>query len=98
MLNALVPGTEILIHHHPTKDETFTLMKGVVRVLTYNDDGTVIDDILLSQESGNHVVNIPKNVWHTIQCIEPAMLFECKEGPFVPHEEEGILEIKKKSV
>jgi len=94
MLNALEPGTEIPIHHHPTKDETFILMSGKVRVLTYNDDGTIIDDIILSQESGNYGVDIPKNVWHTIQCLEPAMLFECKEGPFVPHEEEGILTLR----
>lgn len=94
MLNALEPGTEIPIHHHPTKDETFILMRGKVRVLTYNDNGTILDDIILSQESGKYGVDIPKNVWHTIQCIEPAVLFECKLGPFVPHEEEGILEVK----
>ena len=85
MLNALEPGTEIPIHHHPTKDETFILMRGKVRVLTYNDDGTIVDDIIFSQESGNYGMDIPKNVWHTIQCIEPAVLFECKEGPFVEH-------------
>jgi cupin fold WbuC family metalloprotein len=96
MLNAVEPGTEIPIHHHPTKDETFILMRGKIRVLTYNDDGTVIDDIILSQETGNYGVNIPKNVWHSIQCIEPAVIFECKEGPFVRHEEEGILELPKK--
>jgi len=49
------------------------------------------DNIFLSQETGNYGVVIPKNVWHTIQCIESATLFECKEGPFVPHEEEGVL-------
>lgn len=52
MLNALEAGTEIPIHHHPTKGETFILMRGKVRVLTYNDDGTIIDDMILSQESG----------------------------------------------
>lgn len=96
MLNAFESGTGIPIHHHPIKDETFILMRGKVRVLTYNDDGTIIDDILLSQESGNYGVDIPKNVWHTIQCIEPAMLFECKEGPFVEHEVDGILNVEKK--
>ena len=70
-------------------------MRGKVRVLTYNDDGTIIDDIILSQESGNYGVNIPKNVWHTIQCIESAVLFECKEGPFVPHEVEEITRINE---
>ena len=93
MLNAVEPDTDVPIHRHPTKDETFILMRGVVRVLTYNDDGTVIDDILLSQESVNLGVNIPKNVCHAIQCLEPAVLFECKEGPFVPHEVEEVLEV-----
>lgn len=36
----------------------------------------------------------PKNVWHTLECIESATIFEVKEGPFVPHEEEGILDVK----
>lgn len=62
MLNAVEPGTDIPIHRHPTKDETFILMRGKVRVLTYNDDGTIIDDIILSQESGNYGVDIPKNL------------------------------------
>jgi hypothetical protein len=26
--------------------------------------------------------------------LEPSVLFECKEGPFVEHEVEGILDIK----
>lgn len=29
MLNAVEPGTEIPIHRHPTKDETFVILKGV---------------------------------------------------------------------
>ena len=41
-LNALLPGTVIPIHHHPTKDESFILLKGKVRVLTYDDDGNVV--------------------------------------------------------
>lgn len=96
MLNAVEPGTVVPVHHHPTKDETFILLHGKVRVLTYNDEGEVMEDIVLSIESGRYGVDIPKNTWHTIECIEPAVLFECKEGPFVEHEEEGILEIAKR--
>ena len=41
-------------------------------------------------------VNIPKGVWHTLEAMDAnSVIFECKEGPFVPHEEDGILEIKK---
>jgi len=91
MLNALEPGTEIPIHRHPTKDETFVILSGKVKVFTYNSRGDMVEYALLSREDGMIGVNIPINTWHTIQCIEPAVLFECKEGPFVPHEEEGIL-------
>ena len=93
-LNALEPGTVVPIHHHPTKDETFILLRGKVRVSTYNDDGTIRDSIVLSYEDGHYGVDIPKNVWHTLECIESAVIFEVKEGPFVPHEEEGILDVK----
>ena len=90
-LNALEPGTSIPIHHHPTKDETFILLHGKVQVLTYNDQGEVLEDVILSPESGRYGVNIPKTVWHTLEALESSMLFECKEGPFVPHEVEGVL-------
>ena len=42
-LNALEPGTFIPVHHHPDKDETFVILKGKVRVSTYNDDGKVLE-------------------------------------------------------
>ena len=94
-LNALEPGTQIPIHHHPTKDETFVILKGKVRVSTYNDDGEILKSCVLCHEEGCYGVDIPKNVWHGVECIEPSVLLECKEGPFVEHEVDGILEIKQ---
>ena len=41
-LNAIEPGADIPIHRHPEKEESFILMRGKVRVTTYNDDGTII--------------------------------------------------------
>jgi len=64
-----------------------------VRVTTYNDDGTIIEDIILDPLQGRYGVNIGKNVWHTIEALESSVIFECKEGPFVPHEEEGVLKV-----
>ena len=94
-LNALEPGTQIPIHHHPTKDETFVILKGKVRVSTYNDNGELLESCVLCHEEGCYGVDIPKNVWHGVECIEPSVLLECKEGPFVEHEVDGILEIKQ---
>ena len=96
-LNAVEPGTVVPIHKHPTKDESFVILRGKVRVTTHNDDGSIIEDVVLSQESGNYGVDIPKNVWHKLESLEPgSVIFECKEGPFVPHEEEGIHEVPEK--
>ena len=105
------PGTEVPIHKHPTKDETFVILRGKVRVSTHNDDGSIIEDVVLCAEEGRYGVNIPKGVWHTIEALEAdSCIFECKEGPFsrlassnerpeverVEHEVDGILELPKK--
>lgn len=95
-LNAVEPGTKVEIHRHPTKDESFVLLRGKVRVNTYNDDGSVIDSVVLCQEEGLYGVDIPKNVWHNVECLESgSVFFECKEGPFVPHEVDGILAVNR---
>ena len=94
-LNALEPGTLIPVHHHPTKAETFVILKGKVRVSTYNDDGEIQESCIISREGGTYGVDIPPNVWHGLETLEPSVLLECKEGPFVEHEVDGILEIGK---
>ena len=93
-LNAVEPGTLVPIHRHPTKDESFVVLRGKVKVSTYNDDGSVIESVVLCQEDGRYGVDIPKDVWHNVESLVPnSCIFECKEGPFVPHEEEGILKV-----
>ena len=92
-LNVLEPGTQIPVHHHPTKDETVMVLTGKVRVSTYNDDGEVLETCIVCQEGGTFGVDIPKNTWHDVECLEPSVLFECKEGPFIEHEVDGILTI-----
>jgi len=95
-LNALEVGTQVAIHHHVTKDESFILLRGSVRVNTYDDSGTVIESVVLSQSEGRIGVDIPMNTWHNVECLEPgSVIFEVKEGPFVEHEADGILHLDK---
>ena len=55
----------------------------------------MIESVVLCQEDGRYGVDIPKNVWHNLESLAPnSVIFECKEGPFVPHEEEGVLVVK----
>ena len=94
LLNALELGTEVPIHRHATKDETFIILRGRVRVNIYNDRGKVTQTTVLCLEEGNLGVDIPKGLWHNVECLEPgSVIFEVKEGPFVAHEVDGILRV-----
>ena len=93
-LNAVEPGADIPIHRHPEKEESFVVLRGKIRITTYNDDDTVIEDLILSPSEGRYGVNVEKNVWHTVEALESgSVIFECKEGPYVPHEVEGVLNV-----
>ena len=97
MLNAVEPGTVVPIHRHPTKAESFVVLRSKVKVTTRNDDGSIIDSVVLDPTKGVFGVDIPKNVWHTIESLDSgSVIFECKEGPYVRHEVEGILEVSAK--
>lgn len=91
-LNAMEVGTVVPIHHHVTKDETMVILRGKIRVITYDDEGKVLEEVVLSHGDGVYGVDIPKNTWHNVECLEAgSVIFEVKEGPFVEHEVDGIL-------
>lgn len=75
MLNAIEPGTEIPVHRHPDKDDSFVVLRRKVRSTTYNDDGSVIESVVLCQEDGLYGVDIPKGVWHTVHALESVRVF-----------------------
>ena len=94
LLNALEPGTVVPIHRHPTKDESFVLLKGMIRVNLFDDAGKVTESVILNPSDDVYGVDIPKNVWHNVECLESgSVIFEVKEGPFVPHDKDGILQV-----
>ena len=89
-LNAMEPGTQVPVHRHPVKEETLVLLKGKVRVAIYGDGGETISSCVLCREGGRYGVDIPPNVWHGLECLEPSVLLECKPGPFDPDEREEL--------
>ena len=56
------PGSEIPIHRHPTKDELFVVLGGKGRCSTYNDDGSVIESVVLCVEAGRYGVDIAGDI------------------------------------
>ena len=92
MLNALEMGTVMPIHRHRSTSETQLLLRGVIDVMFYDDSGRETQRFRLDPLNGNYGVNIPAGQWHSLEVIEPAVLFEAKDGPYAPLTEEDILQ------
>ena len=90
-INCMEPGTQVEIHHHPV-DEMLIVIRGAIKTILVDDDKNVIDEKIIRPDDGDYGVQLPANVWHTIECLESdTCVFELKEGPFVSHADGGIL-------
>ena len=93
LLNALEPGTIMPIHHHKVA-EVYVLLQGRLRVMAYDDNGKEIESVILDSHEGNYGIQIPANTWHSLEVLESeSVIFEVKEGPYIPHEVGGVLEL-----
>ena len=93
LFNAMEPGTVIPIQRHQNTAETLMLVRGQMKVVLYNDNKNIIEEAILSHESGNYGVHIPVGVWHCVEILEPGtIMFEVKEGPYEPLKPEDMME------
>ena len=92
LLNALEPGTVVPIHRHKHTSETYILLSGKLKMMFYNDEKEVIEETILSIESGNDGIHIPAGVWHSMEVlVSGTVIFETKDGPYMPVQECNIL-------
>ena len=86
MLNALLPGTEVPIHRHESTAETVVCLCGRLEELIYEEmpDGSFneVSRHLLCPSEGKYGIQIPAGAWHTIQVLEPSVIFEAKDGAY----------------
>ena len=93
LFNAMEPGTVIPVQRHRKTAETLMLVRGQMKVVLYNDNKNIIEEAILSHESGNYGVHIPVGVWHCVEILEPGtVMFEVKEGPYEPLKPEDMME------
>ena len=88
LLNAFEPGTYLRPHRHaePPKWELFVILTGRAAVLTFADDGRVLERVDLDAEGGTRLVEIQQAAWHTLVALAPrTVLFEVKRGPYLPN-------------
>lgn len=85
MLNALEPGTYLIPHRHPDKEETYLVLRGSLIAILFDEEGEVINKVTLNPKMGNYGIEIPAGTWHGIVVLEPGtVIYEIKQGPFSP--------------
>lgn len=82
MLNALLPGTVVAVHRHPMSNESVVCLKGRLVEVLYDAEGRETERIVLDPEAGAHGCVVPAGVWHTVEVLEPSVIFEAKDGKY----------------
>ena len=82
MLNALLPGTEVPIHRHPNSNENVICLIGRLDEVLYDDEEKEIERYHLDPSIGKFGCVVPPGIWHTVEVIEPSLIFEAKDGKF----------------
>ena len=94
MLNALLPSTSVPIHRHPHSTENVLLLHGKLVEVLYEEerpgDGIEKDvrrlhetaRIVLDPSSGNYGCVVPAGTWHTVEVLEPSVIYEAKDGKY----------------
>ena len=85
MLNAMLPGTEVAVHRHPNSNENVILITGRMDEVFYEEsDGRLVETerFHLCPAEGRYGCQVPKGVWHTVEVIEPSVIYEAKDGKY----------------
>lgn len=82
ILNALLPGTVVPIHRHPNSNENVLLLGGKLVEIIYDENGKEEERIHLDPTIGNYGCVIPPGTWHTVEVLEPSVIYEAKDGKY----------------
>lgn len=78
MLNALLPGTVVPIHRHPQSTENVFLLCGKIVEIICDENGNEIERIHLDPFVGNYGCVVPQGAWHTVEILEPSVIYEAR--------------------
>jgi len=87
LLNAMEPGSYIMPHRHlsPEKDESLVLVRGRLGVVSFDEEGKVLNTALLEPDGAAVAVDLPHGSFHTVLSFASgSVFFESKGGPYQP--------------
>ena len=82
MLNALLPGSIVPIHRHPHSNENVLLLCGKLVEVIYDAEGNETERVHLDPSVGNFGCVVPAGSWHTVEVLEPSVIYEAKDGKY----------------
>lgn len=92
MLNALLPGTVVPVHRHPMSTENVFLLCGKLVEVIYEETSYENDNenfrlvekerFVLDPTVGNFGCVVPAGAWHTVEVLEPSVIYETKDGRY----------------
>lgn len=87
MFIAIDQNSYVRVHKHANKSEAFHIVYGAVKVIIFNDDGSIKKVVHLSADSANQsfYYRMSKPFFHTLMIeSEMVVLHEITNGPFIP--------------
>ncbi|MCS3197348.1 WbuC family cupin fold metalloprotein [Bacteroides thetaiotaomicron] len=98
MLNALMPGTVIPVHHHPDSNENVILLCGKLIEVLFDENGNETERIHLNPTVGSFGCVVPAGAWHTVEVLEPSVIYEAKDGKYGEDGSETLDEYRAKLI
>jgi len=86
---ALKKGTYVRPHHHPksNKWELMLALRGSVVLLVFDNDGVILERLILNQNDSLSGIELKPDTWHTVfPLTDDAIILEVKEGPYIATE------------
>ena len=92
MLNAIEPGSVVPVHRHRGTSETVVMLRGRAVQHFYDEQGGLVESVLL--EAGGEVpaIQVPKGAWHRLESLESGtVIIEMKDGAYEPMKEGDVM-------
>ncbi|MCG8564106.1 MAG: WbuC family cupin fold metalloprotein [Desulfobacterales bacterium] len=87
MVIALCRESEIPVHRHGNRDESFHVIRGAMRFEIFDDAGGLVEAIELGTVGSDHgfFLRINGALWHRVVALGDLVIFhETTSGPFSP--------------
>lgn len=85
MVNCALKGSYFAPHRHdqPGKIEIFTVLRGRALVAAFDDDGDILDKVVLDPARGPWQTEIPPGTWHALAVLSAeTVLYEVIDGRY----------------